>query len=71
MKIIFQFVLRSGVFTTADIQKGNFIVDYTGDIIIGKEGEKILNLKDVATYLFFFKDKASKLVWSVFFICLY
>ena len=57
-------MLGSGIFTTADIKKDDFVEEYTGDVIIEEEGEKILNLKeDAGTYLFFFKDKASKLVW--------
>ena len=63
MNISFQLVLGSGVFTTADIKKGDFVVEYTGDVISEEEGEKILNSKeDDGTYLFFFKDKAGKLV---------
>ena len=63
MNISFQLLLGSGVFTTADIKNGDFVVEYTGDVI-SEEGEKILNSKeDTGTYLFFFKDKAGKLVW--------
>ena len=50
MNISFQLVLGSGVFTTADIMKGDFVVEYTGDVISEEEGEKILNSKeDVGT----------------------
>ena len=69
MNVSFQLVLGSSVFTTADIKKGDFVVEYTGAIISEEEGEKILNMKeDPETYLFFFKDKAGKLVWQVFFL---
>ena len=64
MNISFQLVLGSGVFTTDNIKKGDFVVEYTGDVISEEEGEKILNSKeDAGTYLFFFKDKAGKLAW--------
>ena len=54
MNISFQLVLGSGVFTTADIKKGGFGVEYTGDAISKKEGEKILNSKEDAELTFSF-----------------
>ena len=69
MNISFQLVLGSFVFTTADIKKGDFVVEYTGDVISEEEGEKILNSKeDTGTYFFFFKDKAGKLTGYFFFL---
>ena len=48
VNISFQLVLGSGVFTTADIKEGDFVVEYTGDVISEEEGEKILNSKEDA-----------------------
>ena len=47
-------------------------MEYTEDVISEEEGEKILNSKeDAVTSLFFFKDKAGKLVWQVFFLVVF
>ena len=54
MNINFQLVLGSGVFTTADIKKGDFVVEYTADVISEEEGEKILNSKEDAELTFSF-----------------
>ena len=64
MSISFQLSLGRDVLTTADIKKGDFVVEYTGDVISEEEEEKTLNLKeDFGTYLFYFKDEADKLLW--------
>ena len=56
MNINFQLVLGSGVFTTADIKKGDFVVEYTADVISEEEGEKILNSKEDSKTLSSFKN---------------
>ena len=46
MNISFQLSLGRDVLTTADIKKGDFVVEYTGDVISEEEEQKTLNLKD-------------------------
>ena len=62
--ILFLFFLGKGVFATKFFSKGDFLLEYRGELITrdeGSEREDFYN-PDLGSFLFFFKD-GSKCLW--------
>jgi hypothetical protein len=61
------FVPGSGVYATQDFRKGDFLVEYAGDLISKKEAERrerTLYAKHKRCYIYFFKH-SEKTIWLV------
>ena len=57
-----------GVFPTRPFRKGEFIVEYSGELISMDEAKKrekdYLNDEEIGSYMYYFSNKSSKL-WYV------
>ena len=66
-QVIFLYIVGRGVFKTAPFSKGDFLLQYKGDFISGKEGEESEDKypKEAGNFLYFFSDNG-KACWYVF-----
>lgn len=55
--LLSSFLLDFGVFTTKKFQKGDFLLEYPGDLISDKEGRERVEKYDpsLGSYLFFYE----------------